>query len=310
MAGMAVRNINGVRENIRVFSRGAVANSECAETLIKTTTYWVFDSSTGDFGPSKFVGQDRADFADYQRRYFGCARRVRPNGSDTKDAIAYLAGDFAENPDLEQRLIDWLTALGFGAALGGVAQGKWQFASVGKPVPNGSPRPPSSPRTAPEPAGRVGQVDPARPTNAGALHDRIAESFKRQRLLATLGARLAHVADGEVDIELPHSEAIQQQHGFVHAGAIATIADSACGYACLTKMPEGSAVLSVEFKINLLAPAVGERFVARARTVRVGRTVGVATAEVIAKPTAGAEVCVAIMQATMMRLEPQNGSGG
>ena len=94
------------------------------------------------------------------------------------------------------------------------------------------------------------------------LHDRIAESFKRQRLLSTLGARLLRVADGEVDIELPWSEAIQQQHGFVHAGAIATIADSACGYACLTRMPEGSAVLSVEFKINLLAPAaphLGER---------------------------------------------------
>jgi len=149
------------------------------------------------------------------------------------------------------------------------------------------------------------------------LHARIAESFDRQRLLATLGARLLRVDDGEVEIELPFSESIQQQHGFVHAGAIATIADSACGYACLTKMPDGSAVLSIEFKINLLAPAVGKRFVARAKTVRVGRTVGVATAEVFAcsfnangesgtKP----ESCVAVMQATMMRMEPRNGAGG
>ncbi|MGH7242641.1 MAG: PaaI family thioesterase [Phycisphaerales bacterium] len=91
------------------------------------------------------------------------------------------------------------------------------------------------------------------------LDARIAESFGRQKLLATLGARLTRVGDGEVEIELPFSESIQQQHGFAHAGAIATIADSACGYACLTKMSEGSAVLSVEFKINLLAPAVGER---------------------------------------------------
>ncbi len=68
------------------------------------------------------------------------------------------------------------------------------------------------------------------------LHHRIAESFQRQQLLSTLGARLLRVADGEVDIELPWSEEIQQQHGFVHAGAIATIADSACGYACLTRM--------------------------------------------------------------------------
>ncbi len=145
------------------------------------------------------------------------------------------------------------------------------------------------------------------------VHDRVAESFERQRLLSTLGARLIRVADGEVDIELAWSEAIQQQHGFVHAGAIATIADSACGYACLTRMPEGSAVLSVEFKINLLAPAVGERFVARGRVVRVGRTVGVATAEVVAHSaphTAKPEVCVAVMQATMMRVEPRNGAGG
>lgn len=146
--------------------------------------------------------------------------------------------------------------------------------------------------------------------NTTLLHDRIAESFNRQRLLSTLGARLLRVADGEVDIELPWSEAIQQQHGFVHAGAIATIADSACGYSCLTKMPEGSAVLSVEFKINLLAPAVGERFIARGRVVRVGRTVGVATAEVFAFAQGKPEAAVAIMQATMMRLEPRNGTGG
>ena len=143
-----------------------------------------------------------------------------------------------------------------------------------------------------------------------ALHDRIAESLSRQHLLSTLGARLRRVADGEVEIELPTSQGIQQQHGFVHAGAITTIADSACGYACLTKMPDGSAVLSVEFKINLLAPAVGECFVARGRAVRVGRTIGVATAEVVAMHTGRPEVVVALMQATMMRVEPPNGAAG
>ena len=146
--------------------------------------------------------------------------------------------------------------------------------------------------------------------SSASLHDRIAESFHRQRLLSTLGARLLRVADGEVEIELPWSEGVQQQHGFVHAGAIATIADSACGYACLTRMPEGSAVLSIEFKINLLAPAVGERFVARGRVVRVGRTIGVATAEVVAHAPTKPDVCVAMMQATMMRVEPRNGAGG
>lgn len=142
------------------------------------------------------------------------------------------------------------------------------------------------------------------------LHDRIAESFARQRLMATLGARLGRVAEGEVEIEIPFSEAIQQQHGFVHAGAIATIADSACGYACLTKMPEGSAVLSIEFKINLLAPAVGEKLVARGRVVRMGKTIGVATAEVMAHGAGKPEVCVAVMQATMMRVEGRGGVGG
>ena len=142
------------------------------------------------------------------------------------------------------------------------------------------------------------------------LHQRIAESFDRQSLLATLGARLLSVADGRVDIELPFSRSIQQQHAYAHAGAIATVADSACGYACLTRMPEGSAVLSVEFKINLLAPAVGERFVASGKVVRVGRAMGVATAEVVAHATGTPEVCVAIMQATMMRLEPRNGAQG
>lgn len=145
------------------------------------------------------------------------------------------------------------------------------------------------------------------------LHARIAESLGRQKLLTTLGARLLRVAEGEVDIELPFSEGVLQQHGFVHAGAIATIADSACGYACLTKMPPDAAVLSVEFKINLLAPAVGERFVARGRVVRMGRTMGVATAEVFAigGGAAGkAETCIALMQATMMRVEAKNGMKG
>jgi uncharacterized protein (TIGR00369 family) len=142
------------------------------------------------------------------------------------------------------------------------------------------------------------------------LHDRIAESFRRQDLLVTLGARLLRVAEGEVDIELPWSDSIRQQHGFAHAGAIATIADSACGYACLTHMPEGSAVLSVEFKINLLAPAVGEQFIARGRVVRAGRTISVATAEVIAVTAGRADVTVALMQGTMMRVEPRNRTEG
>lgn len=152
------------------------------------------------------------------------------------------------------------------------------------------------------------------------LYQRIAESLQRQSMLTTMGARLTHVAPGEVTIELPASDRLSQQHGFMHAGAVATIADSACGYACLTKMPEGSAVLSVEFKINLLAPAAGKLFVAKGRAVRVGKTIGVATAEVFAyaedpaTEQAGTtplpQTLIAVMQATMMRLEPKNGKQG
>jgi len=132
---------------------------------------------------------------------------------------------------------------------------------------------------------------------------RIRESFGRQALMRTLGARLSRVADGEVEITLAASPHITQQHGFVHAGALAAIADSACGYACLSRMPVDSGVLSVEFKINLLAPAAGREFVAKARVVRAGRTISVASADVHAIDERGASKCVAVMQATMMRVE-------
>ncbi|MCA9283015.1 MAG: PaaI family thioesterase [Phycisphaerales bacterium] len=142
------------------------------------------------------------------------------------------------------------------------------------------------------------------------MRSRIEASFSRQALMSTLGARLARVGDGEVEIELPWSDGLAQQHGFMHAGAIATIADSACGYACLTRMPEGSAVLSVEFKVNLLSPARGEMFAARGRVVRAGRTISVATADVLARSGGESEKIVALMQATMMRVDPKNGVAG
>jgi uncharacterized protein (TIGR00369 family) len=158
------------------------------------------------------------------------------------------------------------------------------------------------PTSAPE------RYDPRMEENA--LYERIRESLSRQRMLTTLGASLERVADGEVEIAMASSEAIQQQHGFVHAGAVTTIADSACGYACLTRMPEGAAVLGVEFKINLLAPAVGDRFVATGRVVRMGKTIGVATADVVAQSAGKPDSVVAVMQATMMRVESRNGASG
>lgn len=128
---------------------------------------------------------------------------------------------------------------------------------------------------------------------------RVRSSFDRQQFMHTLGAHLTRVAPGEVEIELPVRDALVQQHGFVHAGALATVADSACGYAALSLMPPGAAVLSVEFKINLLAPAAGDRMVARGRVIRAGRTVSVCWGEVTAYDGTN-ERLVATMVGTMM----------
>ena len=134
-----------------------------------------------------------------------------------------------------------------------------------------------------------------------AFEGRVRDSFARQKLMATIGAELVRVAPGEVDIELPFRDDLTQQHGFLHAGVVAAIADSACGYAALTLMPAAAAVLSVEYKVNLLAPARGERMRASGRVVRPGRTVTVCTGDVLALDR-GAETAVATMLATMMTI--------
>jgi uncharacterized protein (TIGR00369 family) len=128
---------------------------------------------------------------------------------------------------------------------------------------------------------------------------RVRASFERQRFMSTIGARLVRVAPGEVDIELDVRSELTQQHGFLHAGVLAAAADSACGYAALSLMPAGAAVLSVEFKINMLAPAAGDRVVARGRVIRAGKTVTVCWGDVTAY--AGFEErLVATMVGTMM----------
>lgn len=113
--------------------------------------------------------------------------------------------------------------------------------------------------------------------------------------MSTIGARLVRVAPGEVDIELGFRGDLLQQSGTLHAGVISAIADSACGYAALSLMPAGSNVVSVEFKLNLLAPATSS-IVAHARVVRAGRTLSVTSADVLA-----GETLIATMLATMMR---------
>ena len=108
----------------------------------------------------------------------------------------------------------------------------------------------------------------------------VRDSFARQSLMSTIGAELTRVAPGEVIIELPFRDGLAQQNGFLHAGVIAAIADSACGYAAQTLMPAGKDVLTVEFKLNLLAPAAGDRFIAIATVLRAGRTLTVVRADV------------------------------
>ena len=117
-----------------------------------------------------------------------------------------------------------------------------------------------------------------------------------------IGAELTRVEPGVIEITLPYRTDLTQQHGYVHAGVITTIADSACGYAAYTLMPSGSDVLAVEFKVNLMRPAKGETFVARAEVIKSGRTLTVVRADVHALTDEQREL-VAIMQATMMRLE-------
>jgi len=135
-----------------------------------------------------------------------------------------------------------------------------------------------------------------------AFEEKVRASFGRQSFMTTLGAELANVARGTVEIRLPFSEALGQQDGFAHAGAITSILDSACGYAALSVARDGAEVLSVEFKVNLLAPAVGEAFIARAAVKRSGKTLCVCTGDAIAVSN-GEEKVIATMLATMIYMQ-------
>jgi len=129
----------------------------------------------------------------------------------------------------------------------------------------------------------------------------VRASFAEQALMTTLGARLADVAPGGVEIRVPFRDDLTQQHGFLHAGVVSAAMDSACGYAALSLMPEGVGVLTVEFKTNLMAPARGTELVARGRTLRAGRTISVCQGEAIMIAD-GEETVVATMLATIMAI--------
>jgi len=129
--------------------------------------------------------------------------------------------------------------------------------------------------------------------------DRVRDSFALQGAMRTLGARLARIEPGAVDIELDWAAALTQQHGFLHAGMVATALDSACGYAGFTLMGEDAAVLTIEFKINLLAPAQGERFRMEGRVLKPGRTITVTEGRAYALGAQGDKL-VATMGCTLM----------
>ena len=142
-------------------------------------------------------------------------------------------------------------------------------------------------------------MKPANPDFAAA----VAQSFAQQPIMNLIGARLALVEPGIVEIALPYRADLTQQNGYLHAGIVTTIADSACGYAALSLMPEGSGVLSVEFKVNLLRPARGDSFVTRAEVIKAGRTLSVVRADVFAIDAGDERKLVATMQGTMMCLQ-------
>ena len=130
---------------------------------------------------------------------------------------------------------------------------------------------------------------------------RARESFARQGIMGHIGAEISAVAPGRCEISLPYGDHVSQQHGFFHGGIVATIADSAAGYAGFSLMPAGAGVLTVEFKINLVAPADGEVLVACGAVVRPGRTLTVASAEVSVIKNGSTRVC-AILQQTLMTI--------
>src|SRR5262245_20415710 len=149
-------------------------------------------------------------------------------------------------------------------------------------------------------------LDMARDHDGADYQERIRSSFAKQGLMTTLRATLGNISPGLVEIAIRPDPSISQQHGFIHAGALSAVADTAAGYAALSLMPRGTGVLTAEFKINLVAPAVGDRILARGRVVKAGRTLTLAQTEVFAE-SGGQEKLVALLTATLMTVEGREG---
>lgn len=142
------------------------------------------------------------------------------------------------------------------------------------------------------------RYDPRDPEYAS----RVRDSFGRQAAMAELAVTIAGLEPGRIELRFPFDRRYTQQHGFLHAGIVTTVLDSACGYAAYSLMPPGVGVLSVELKVNFLAPAAGEVFLASAEVIRPGRTITVCQGIVTALQ-AGDATAVAAMQATIMAIE-------
>lgn len=138
---------------------------------------------------------------------------------------------------------------------------------------------------------------------------RIQKSFEAQGIMGHLGATLVSVSPGACVIELPYSDAVSQQHGFFHGGVIGTIADTAGGYAAFSLMDAEDQILTVEYKLNLMAPASGDLLIARGRVLRPGRTLTVTQAEVCVVKD-GVETVCAAMQQTLMRIAGRDDVAG
>src|SRR5712691_3574011 len=136
---------------------------------------------------------------------------------------------------------------------------------------------------------------------------RVRDSFERQAAMRTLGATLELVEPGHVVIGMAHREALTQQHGFIHAGMLAAALDSACGYAAFSLMPADAAVLTIEFKINLLAPAKGPRFLFDGRVAKAGRTISVVDGRALQLDADANETLIATMTATVMTVTGRGG---
>jgi uncharacterized protein (TIGR00369 family) len=132
--------------------------------------------------------------------------------------------------------------------------------------------------------------------------EKVRESFAAQSVMKVIGAEITKIKAGAVEIELLYRNDLTQQNGFIHAGIITTIADSACGYAAFSLMPKEAEVLSVEFKVNLLSPAIGEKFVAEGRVLRAGKTLTVVQSDVFAF-SENQRKQIAVMLATIMCLQ-------